>query len=514
MFFTKPKGVSMKKLFLVFLVSAFASSLAFAEAIKTMPITAQAADNNSRAMYYLTVDGGSWQSEVTWEITNLVPEILYSGFCPEIDTPVDLPDGTYIFNGYDSYGDGWNGNYATLVDGDGNIQFSETLDSGDFFTFEFTVPSGDVYGCTDPEALNYNPDATIDDGSCLYEAPANDLCENAEYVTLPAAGIGTTQGATPDCVDLLNWYAVWYAFDLPYESNLVVTTLEGVDPDVLSNAGIILMDDCLCDDYVSSYGSYVFEDGVLTCTYADMPAGPWLWPVMAMDVDGLNIDFAYTITVQENILGCTDPDADNYNPDATIDDGSCEYSCDDGCFVYFNLFDSYGDGWNGSSIFFLDDVITCVGSETTVIYCLPGGVYDYYFDAAGGWVYECSWTITDDDGNILDAYGPDLVDPVQSSFTLDCGASEVVPTEYALQNNYPNPFNPTTTIDFSIGDPGHVNLSVYNMAGSLVATLVDGQVEAGSHTAQFDATDLSSGIYFYTMTSGTFVDTKKMVFVK
>lgn len=89
-----------------------------------------------------------------------------------------------------------------------------------------------------------------------------------------------------------------------------------------------------------------------------------------------------------------------------------------------------------------------------------------------------------------------------------------IPQSIELNQNYPNPFNPTTTIEFSLTQPEQVNLSVYNLTGELVATLVDGEVAVGSHSATFDATNLPSGVYFYTMTAGDFVQTNKMVLVK
>ena len=95
----------------------------------------------------------------------------------------------------------------------------------------------------------------------------------------------------------------------------------------------------------------------------------------------------------------------------------------------------------------------------------------------------------------------------------DC-LSSVEPVAFNLSNNYPNPFNPTTTIDFDLAEPGQVSLSVFDMAGHQVATLVDGNLPAGSHSVTFDGSDLSSGIYFYMMQAGNFTDTHKMVLVK
>jgi len=88
------------------------------------------------------------------------------------------------------------------------------------------------------------------------------------------------------------------------------------------------------------------------------------------------------------------------------------------------------------------------------------------------------------------------------------------PTEFALAQNYPNPFNPTTTISFSLAQKSDVNLKVYNLLGQEVMTLVNGVQNAGVHTVDFNASQLSSGVYFYTISAGDFVSTKKMILLK
>jgi hypothetical protein len=86
--------------------------------------------------------------------------------------------------------------------------------------------------------------------------------------------------------------------------------------------------------------------------------------------------------------------------------------------------------------------------------------------------------------------------------------------DYELNQNYPNPFNPTTTINYSIKTGGEVTLKVYDMLGTEVASLVNERQEAGNYTVEFNATDFPSGIYFYTLISGNFMDTKKLILLK
>jgi hypothetical protein len=88
------------------------------------------------------------------------------------------------------------------------------------------------------------------------------------------------------------------------------------------------------------------------------------------------------------------------------------------------------------------------------------------------------------------------------------------PASYALAQNTPNPFNPSTRIGFSLPDQAHVRLTVYNAIGQEVARLVDEERPAGSYIAQWNATNQPSGAYFYRIESGVFVETKRMMLVK
>ncbi len=92
--------------------------------------------------------------------------------------------------------------------------------------------------------------------------------------------------------------------------------------------------------------------------------------------------------------------------------------------------------------------------------------------------------------------------------------SSVVPEEYSLDNNYPNPFNPSTKIRFAVPETGNVELNVYDSKGSLVGKLVNGRLNAGLYEYEFNAASLPSGAYFYRLSAGSFSSTKRMVLVK
>ncbi len=85
---------------------------------------------------------------------------------------------------------------------------------------------------------------------------------------------------------------------------------------------------------------------------------------------------------------------------------------------------------------------------------------------------------------------------------------------FMLNQNYPNPFNPSTTIKYQLPENGFVSIKVYDVLGKEVASVVNEEKAAGSYEVNLDAGKLSSGIYFYTMQAGNFVETKKMVLMK
>ena len=89
-----------------------------------------------------------------------------------------------------------------------------------------------------------------------------------------------------------------------------------------------------------------------------------------------------------------------------------------------------------------------------------------------------------------------------------------MPLEFRLEQNYPNPFNPSTNISFSIPKASMVRMSVYDMLGRNISTLVNERKAAGRYTIRFEAGNLSSGTYIYRIEAGSFTQTKKLMLIK
>ncbi|MEX2603795.1 MAG: S8 family serine peptidase [Gracilimonas sp.] len=122
--------------------------------------------------------------------------------------------------------------------------------------------------------------------------------------------------------------------------------------------------------------------------------------------------------------------------------------------------------------------------------------------------YEVSLTVTDNGG---------LSATFAKEVEVNVGVSnepENIPVEYALNQNYPNPFNPNTIVKYSIPEASKVSIVVYDLLGKKVAELVNSQKAAGNYTVNFDASNLTSGIYIYQIRAGSYTNTKKMTLIK
>jgi hypothetical protein len=99
-------------------------------------------------------------------------------------------------------------------------------------------------------------------------------------------------------------------------------------------------------------------------------------------------------------------------------------------------------------------------------------------------------------------------------YSQEVSIDNQLPTEFKLEQNYPNPFNPVTTLTYSLPIKTQVELVIYNTLGESVMQLVNEEKDAGKYSIRFNAANLPSGIYFYKLQAGSFVETKKMVLMK
>jgi hypothetical protein len=149
--------------------------------------------------------------------------------------------------------------------------------------------------------------------------------------------------------------------------------------------------------------------------------------------------------------------------------------------------------------------------------------YDSFDNLTTGYYYSwlnSSWTQSDGSLIFHDSskksfgfFGYKITVSYKTSITSVTN-EKVTPISYSLAQNYPNPFNPTTTINYQIPQSGFVSITLYDILGKEITTLVNEVQSAGSYLVNFDGKNLQSGIYFYSIQAGDFVETKKMLLLK
>ena len=297
--------------------------------------------------YTLVVGGGSWDSEITWEIDG--PDGAYeSGAAGTFS--LCFSDGSYSFNGFDSYGDGWNGATATITNADGGLLYTFILETGDTGTWQFDLPGEvdtTVYGCMLEGAPNYNPDAEEEDGSCEFFAGANYGYWNPSY-----------EGYQIGC-------GLYYIF--------ADTDFDGV---------VDQLGDGVCDNDLGGFEGYGLACEVFDCDGGDC-------------------------------LDCNDECAGDATPSVECWDGSFACSddyCPDFCtdsVCDLMMYDSYGDGWNGATFSSGNQSATLdSGSEGSVLLCFDLSVANDFTVGGGSWDSEITWTLDCADGNPLSGGAP------------------------------------------------------------------------------------------------------------
>ncbi|MEC8597615.1 MAG: hypothetical protein VXY61_04605 [Bacteroidota bacterium] len=291
----------------------------------------------------ITFTADAWPGEVTTCI------VTFNG-----DTIFNVSDNTVLWPG--GAGSSSDFSIATFGAGDYTVEINDTfgdggttwsLDptpfnctgecggtvAGNGSTFAFSLIS-DVPGCTDTGALNYNMDATLDDGSCLYDQ-CPDSSETMVFIEMTDT-----------------WGDGWNGNTYEILVGGAVIASGSLDASIIGNGGTAggpnLGQDTLCIpnnacfEVTSGGGSFL---GEIAWTMYNVYTGD----IIAQDQDGGTVNFYFGDTAET--CGCTDATALNFDGNATVDDGSCVFpSCPDGeTLVQFMMFDTFGDGWDGTT---------------------------------------------------------------------------------------------------------------------------------------------------------------------
>jgi len=418
----------------------------------------------------LIVDGGSWQSEVSWTITAFdTPDIVAEGGAP-FDGTFALPAGTHAFNGFDAYGDGWNGNVATMT----------------------CAPAG----VAAMDNRTYRFDYSLSNGSGLYVVQATDTYKPKPIVIDHNVDRAVTSFNVYDSNTGENvGVAFDLAFSLPSDGGCwVVTAFDdalGLESGASNEA---------CFSGCSTAGTGDSNgDGLLNVLDVVIIVGEILEPTWDgescdtatadMNGDGVVNVLDIVIIVGEILEGRT-VDANS----ATI------YKADNGVSIE-------ADG-------FVAGVEIKISHDS-----------DFSIELTNDAMVAKHVTKDNTTHLIVVAPEDDVIFTSNGNFTIDeviaantngeyINITNGLPTVFGLSAAYPNPFNPVTNMELSLVNEGVVSMNVYNVSGQLVDVLVDGVLDAGYHNITWDAANIASGVYFVKVISGSNVSMQKVMLLK
>lgn len=156
-----------------------------------------------------------------------------------------------------------------------------------------------------------------------------------------------------------------------------------------------------------------------------------------------------------------------------------------------------------------------IGRYGSIYYTTDGGTNWVLQESGTSWLLKSIYMENENTGWIVGYGGGTFLKTTNGGVTFineDKFLNEI--TDFELFQNYPNPFNPSTKIDYSIKQRSLVTLKVYNILGKEIATLVNEEKPVGNYEVEFKGNNLSSGVYFYKMQAGSFIDTKKFILIK
>ncbi len=415
------------------------------------------------------------------------------------------------------------------------------------------------YGCTNPEAVNYDPDATIDDGSCtvfvttlneLHDGnnlvgfmaipesptPANILSPLGDNVIaiigegvqaqphpiLPGEWIGslTEIEATDGYWLRVNTEDVLSVTGYPVDPEIIYELHEGNNLISYVGENLAGVSEALPDD-IEPYVTDIIGESLTAQPHPFFPdqwigsltqleQGKGYWMRTSQDITFAWAQPALTrlesyIPVTEKVLPAgfeynqSTKQAFYYIEQVALTDGDIQAG--DWLIAYEGDVVIGARQWTGE---YTDiPVMAYDGSIGTEGYLTPGTVptFKLYNETSGDII-----NLTAENIPVFESNGV--------SFITELTEEVLIPDAYALHHAYPNPFNPATTIAFDLPVEGHVNVAVYDMRGRMVAELGGGHWQAGYHKLTWNAEQQASGVYFIRMTSDSFQATRKVMLVK
>ncbi|MDP7465166.1 MAG: T9SS type A sorting domain-containing protein, partial [Candidatus Marinimicrobia bacterium] len=399
----------------------------------------------------------------------------------------------------------------------------------------------DIYGCTDPEATNFISEAINDDGSCEYDytielhAGANlvsfwalpedssvpsilaPLGDNAIGVT--TEGEATTQISSGTWIGSLTEISCEKGYWIILDASDTLTIFDAVacdnEYDLHSGANLISfpssgsadISDALPDEIELALVGIITEGGAAT------QSSPYNWTGSLTSFDGgkgywvissMAIPFSFDLsTLLRTSMAYREENLDGYeyvqsSKQAFYFVESVEEINEGDYILSFNGDKLIGSRqWQGSTI-----DIPAMGDD--------GNYYSTGYMQVGD-----TPTFKLLSGGKLTTLEGDVPTWSDNGLFIVSNLSQVViPEVYSLSQAYPNPFNPTTTLSFAIPIDSEVSLSVYNLQGREVSTLINTNMDAGYHSIVWDANSYASGVYFVKMMAGEYISTQKLMLIK
>jgi hypothetical protein len=373
-----------------------------------------------------SISNGSYPSEISWTLNDAAGTSVFNGGAGVSGTWCLTP-GDYTFIGTDSFGDGWNGATATFTNSGATIGFFELTSAmcggaGCSASIVLTV-SADVPGCTDPTADNYNPAATVDDGSCcldnimtinLFDSFGDGWTWAGDFGGLVLNG-DSVEFDAGDQLTITGCFA-----EGCYTGEIVIPLYASEGSwNVVNSAGTVI-------NSGAGVGEIFFWAGSDACVIAG-----------CTDVSACNYNAGANLNDGSceylTCAGCTDPTACNYDDTATLDNGSCDYSCI-GCLdstavnycadctvdgpceycegAFAGTLTVGGGSWDSEISWSLNlggTVVISGGAPESANLCLEAGCYTFdMFDSFGDGWNGAAYSFTGYDG--VEVYGGDISD--------------------------------------------------------------------------------------------------------